>query len=125
MSAQYNNKNDEKETKLPFSFFFLKSIVAGLGVTLVVGFAGLVAVIVLGAKVFTDKADCDSFRPAREVTLTPRPTGDILSARLNKGPVELLIRTKGEGVKLLIYESETGKPVSKIALQKDEKDENE
>lgn len=51
---------------LPLSLLFLKSIVAGMGIVLVLGFTLIIAMILLGMKYFTDVRSCDK-----------HPSGDI------------------------------------------------
>lgn len=58
--------NQETPVSTPLSLLFLKSIVAGMGVVLVLGFTLVVAMILLGMKYFTDVRSCDK-----------HPTGDI------------------------------------------------
>jgi hypothetical protein len=54
---------------MPLSLLFLKSIVAGMGIVLVLGFTLVIAMILLGMKYFTDVRSCDK-----------HPSGDIMLA---------------------------------------------
>ncbi len=117
MTDNKKKSNDEFNAALPFSVVFLRAIVAGLGVVLTAGFAGIIAVIVLGIKTFSDKNDCDTYRPAEKITLSPPPEGKVTSARLNKGTAEILTENQNGAIILYIYEGKTGKKISSIKIK--------
>lgn len=50
----------------PLSLLFLKSVVVGMGIVLVLGFTLVVSMVILGMKYFTDVRSCDA-----------HPSGDI------------------------------------------------
>ncbi len=88
----------------PLSLLFLKSIVAGMGIVLVLGFTLVVAMILLGMKYFTDVRSCDK-HPTGDIFLKV-PTGVTLSdIHVDCG----IIKAKAQSDKTLYgFNSETG-----------------
>ena len=87
---------------MPLSLLFLKSIVAGMGIVLVLGFTLVIAMILLGMKYFTDVRSCDK-HPSGDIMLAIPP--DIIIERLD---VDCGIVKAYANNKLYGFDSETG-----------------
>jgi hypothetical protein len=92
-------------TATPLSLLFLKAIVTGMGIVLVLGFTLVIAMILLGMKYFTDVRSCDK-HPSGDIYLQI-PKDTILSdIHVDCGIIKA--RTQNN-TKLYGFDSETGK----------------
>lgn len=117
MSDAYKPDNPKEETQILLSQFFLKSVVAGLGIVLVAGFVCVVGVVLLGTQYFVEKEKFEPYRLAEHITLDPAPVGDILSASISPAGIEILHKTPDGGVMLGVYHHEDGKMLSEVKVR--------
>jgi len=88
----------------PLSLLFLKAIVTGMGIVLVLGFTLIVSMVLLGMKYFTDVRSCDK-----------HPNGDIVleipkGVTITKIDADCgIIKAQSDNHKLYGFDSETGK----------------
>lgn len=104
------------ETKLPISMMFLKGIISALGIVLIIGFAFVMGLILLGGKYFVEQSEFEPYKLAKKITLEPKPSGDILSAKTSPIGIEVLYKQKGKLI-LSVYDGQGGGLLSEIDLQ--------
>ena len=90
---------------MPLSLLFLKSIVTGMGIVLVLGFTLVIAMILLGMKYFTDVRSCDK-HPSGNIYLQMPDGVTLTDIDVDCG----IIKAHSDNhTKLYGFESETGK----------------
>ena len=118
MNDAYKPDNPKEETEIPLSHFFLKSIVAGLGIVLVAGFVCVVGVVILGTQYFVEKEKFEPYRLAKNITLTPMPVGEVVSASISPAGIEILYKTSDDKIMLAVYHNEDGNLKSEVTIKK-------
>ncbi len=101
-------RSSENQSPQPLSLLFLKSIVTGMGIILVLGFTLVIAMILLGMKYFTDVRSCDAY-PQGDIYLELPQNTEIQDIHVDCG----IIKAKSND-KLFGFNSETGKLVFTI-----------
>lgn len=97
-----NSTENQPSKPLPLSLTFLKSIIAGMGFVLIVGFTLIVAMILLGMKYFTDVRSCDR-HPSGDIILDVPNDTHIHDIHVDCGIVKVISKDK-----LFGFDSETG-----------------
>lgn len=116
--SSYNEKNNiiQEENKLPLSLFFLKSVIAGLGIMLVAGFVFVIGLLLLGGKYIAEKAEYQPYQIAKSITLSPAPQGEILDSKITPAGIEVLLKEK-EQIILKLYSPQTGEELSNAIIK--------
>jgi hypothetical protein len=100
--------NSTQQPHLSLSLFFLKSVVAGLGIVLVVGFAGLVISLVLGMK-YLQKKEQFNYNLQKPIHLNLPKDIELLDFKPYEGNFWLTVETKEKQKQILIYNQDSKK----------------
>lgn len=95
---------NQAHEQTPLSLLFLKSIIVGLGIVLVLGFTLIVSMVLLGMKYFTDVRSCDK-HPSGDIYLKAPNDTILTDIHVDCGIIKAFSANKN---KLYGFDSETG-----------------